>query len=84
MGGGGPIPYAAWGIDGATAQFGMQLGQNAMSAGQEYVTKNVCYYHRVLSLKSVTELESGCIVGRIDPAERVEATLRRLELLRRA
>lgn len=40
----GGIPYANWGIDGATAQFGMQLGQNAMSAGQEYVAKNVCFH----------------------------------------
>ncbi|TFY52459.1 hypothetical protein EVG20_g10540, partial [Dentipellis fragilis] len=29
-----------WGFDGATAQFGMQLGQNAVHAGQEYVQKN--------------------------------------------
>lgn len=41
MAGQGGVPYAAWGIDGATAQFGMQLGQNAMSVGQEYVAKNV-------------------------------------------
>lgn len=33
--------YAAWGVDGATAQLGMQLGQSAVAAGQEYVQKNV-------------------------------------------
>jgi len=42
----GPIPiqnYAAqWGVDGATAQLGMQLGQSAVAAGQDYVQKNVC------------------------------------------
>lgn len=33
--------FSAWGIDGATAQFGMQLGQNAVAAGQNYVQQNV-------------------------------------------
>ncbi|KAH9475837.1 Protein transport protein yif1 [Psilocybe cubensis] len=32
--------YAAWGFDGATAQLGMQLGQSAVAAGQEYVQRN--------------------------------------------
>ncbi|TFK37575.1 YIF1-domain-containing protein [Crucibulum laeve] len=32
--------FAAWGIDGATAQLGMQLGHSAVAAGQEYVQKN--------------------------------------------
>ncbi|KAF8527579.1 YIF1-domain-containing protein [Hysterangium stoloniferum] len=36
-----PMPnYAGWGVDGATAQLGMQLGQSAVAAGQEYVQKN--------------------------------------------
>ncbi|KDQ55432.1 hypothetical protein JAAARDRAFT_71293 [Jaapia argillacea MUCL 33604] len=29
-----------WGVNPATAQFGMQLGQSAVAAGQEYVQKN--------------------------------------------
>lgn len=33
--------FSAWGIDGVTAQFGMQLGQNAVAAGQSYVQRNV-------------------------------------------
>src|SRR5712671_7605022 len=33
--------FSAWGLDGATAQFGMQLGQNAVAAGQSYVQRNV-------------------------------------------
>lgn len=33
--------FSAWGIDGATAQFGMQLGQNAVAAGQNYFQRNV-------------------------------------------
>lgn len=33
--------FAQWGVNPATAQFGMQLGQSAVAAGQEYVQKNV-------------------------------------------
>ncbi|KAN0082719.1 YIF1 domain containing protein [Tylopilus felleus] len=32
--------FAAWGMDDTTAHFGMQLGQSAVAAGQEYVQKN--------------------------------------------
>lgn len=35
------IDFAQWGVNPATAQFGMQLGQSAVAAGQEYVQKNV-------------------------------------------
>lgn len=34
--------FSAWGLDGATAQLGMQLGHSAVAAGQDYVQKNVC------------------------------------------
>jgi hypothetical protein len=30
-----------WGVNDATAQIGMQLGRNAVQAGQDYVEKNV-------------------------------------------
>ena len=33
--------FSAWGIDGATASLGMQLGHNAVAAGQDYVQRNV-------------------------------------------
>lgn len=36
-----PVDFSAWGFDDATAQFGMQLGQNAVAAGQDYVQKKV-------------------------------------------
>ncbi len=36
-----PVDFSAWGLDNATAAFGMQLGQSAVAAGQEYVQKNV-------------------------------------------
>lgn len=34
-----PMPMGAFGMNDATAQFGMQLGQSAVAAGQEYVQK---------------------------------------------
>jgi hypothetical protein len=54
MGGGGGPHFAAWGMNDATAQFGMQLGQSAVAAGQDYVQKNVrspTYYHNTYSTK---------------------------------
>ncbi len=33
--------FTAWGLDGATAQLGMQLGHSAVAAGQDYVQRNV-------------------------------------------
>jgi protein transport protein YIF1 len=33
--------FAAWGMNDATAQLGMQLGHSAVAAGQDYVQKNV-------------------------------------------
>ena len=35
------VDFTAWGFDDATAQFGMQLGQNAVAAGQDYVQRRV-------------------------------------------
>jgi len=41
-GGGFPQPdFGAWGMNDATAQIGMQLGQSAVAAGQDYVQRNV-------------------------------------------
>ena len=37
--------FSAWGIDGATTQLGMQLGQSAVQAGQNYVQQNVRISH---------------------------------------
>ncbi|GBE84520.1 Protein transport protein [Sparassis crispa] len=36
-----PVDFSAWGLNDATAQFGMQLGQNAVAAGQDYVQRNL-------------------------------------------
>lgn len=35
------IDLAQWGVNPVTAQLGMQFGQNAVAAGQEYMQKNV-------------------------------------------
>lgn len=48
-----PVPdFSAWGIDGATAQFGMQLGQNAVAAGQSYVQRNVRSFFSLFTLNN--------------------------------
>lgn len=39
-----PPDFAAWGINDATAQLGMQLGHSAVAAGQEYMQKNVSLF----------------------------------------
>ena len=36
-----PPDFGAWGLDGTTAQLGMQLGHSAVAAGQQYVQENV-------------------------------------------
>jgi hypothetical protein len=36
-----PPDYGAWGVDAATTQLGMQIGQGAFDAGRQYVDKNV-------------------------------------------
>lgn len=36
-----PADFAQWGVNPATAQFGIQLGQSAVAAGQNYVQRNV-------------------------------------------
>ena len=50
----GMSDFSVWGIDGTTAQFGMQLGQNAVAAGQSYVQRNVrlLFSSRFFSLSS--------------------------------
>ncbi|TFK47387.1 YIF1-domain-containing protein [Heliocybe sulcata] len=47
-----PDIASAWGVNPATAQFGMQLGQSAVAAGQEYVQKNLGGLIPLSSLKN--------------------------------
>lgn len=41
-----PVPQqlAAWGVNDATAQMGMQFGRSAVAAGQDYVERNISTY----------------------------------------
>lgn len=43
-----PPDFGAWGMNDATAQFSMQLGQSAVAAGQDYVQRNVSNRPRIL------------------------------------
>lgn len=55
-----PVDFSAWGLNDATAQFGMQLGQSAVAAGQDYVQKNVsapCATCRLRELNDPGSLE---------------------------
>jgi protein transport protein YIF1 len=55
-----PPDFGAWGLDGATAQIGMQLGHSAVAAGQQYVEKNVgiiyLYLHFSIFLLNVKDV----------------------------
>lgn len=56
-----PVDFSAWGINDATAQFGMQLGQSAVAAGQDYMQKNVREQHclRIVTLTHLYEPIAG-------------------------
>lgn len=41
-----PVDFSSWGLNDATAQLGMQLGQSAVAAGHEYMQKNASARHR--------------------------------------
>ena len=71
--------FSAWGIDGATTQLGMQLGQSAVQAGQNYVQQNVRISHthivRVCTNKrNKAFLVNTCIIA--------EAPLQRFQFIR--
>ncbi|KAI0311213.1 YIF1-domain-containing protein [Amylostereum chailletii] len=62
---GGVPDFAAWGLDGATAQFGMQLGQNAMTAGQEYMQKNLGGLVPITHLKQHFNVSNSYVVHKL-------------------
>ncbi|KAH9074125.1 YIF1-domain-containing protein, partial [Lactarius deliciosus] len=57
--------YSAWGIDGATAQFGMQLGQNAVAAGQNYVQRNLGGLIPVTHLKHHFNVSNSYVIRKL-------------------
>lgn len=78
--------FSSWGIDGATAQLGMQLGQNAVNVGQQYMQKNVRFgflffvLSRVMSAAGVLNRTLG--TARRDIAHNTtEISIQRLQLV---
>ncbi|KAF9465852.1 YIF1-domain-containing protein [Collybia nuda] len=57
--------FAAWGMDNATAQFGMQLGHNAMAAGQDYVQRNFGTIFPSTNLKHHFNVSNSYVIRKI-------------------
>ncbi|KAI0646038.1 YIF1-domain-containing protein [Trametes meyenii] len=61
----GPVDFSNWGIDNATAAFGMQLGQSAVVAGQEYVQKNLGGFIPVSVLKHHFNVSNSYVIKKL-------------------
>jgi len=67
----GPIPqaahadFSAWGLDNATAQFGMQLGQNAVAAGQDYVQRNLGGWIPISAVKHHFNVSNSYVIKKL-------------------
>ncbi|PIL27254.1 hypothetical protein GSI_10398 [Ganoderma sinense ZZ0214-1] len=59
-----PVDFSAWGLDNATAAFGMQLGQSAVAAGQEYVQKNLGGFIPVSMLKHHFNVSNSYVLSK--------------------
>ncbi|KAH9994671.1 YIF1-domain-containing protein [Russula vinacea] len=57
--------FSAWGLDGATAQFGMQLGQNAVAAGQSYVQRNLGGLIPITHLKHHFNVSNSYVIRKL-------------------
>ncbi|KAG6820393.1 hypothetical protein H0H93_001163 [Arthromyces matolae] len=63
-----PIPqpdFTAWGMNDATAQLGMQLGQSAVAAGQDYVQRNFGTIFPSTSLKHHFNVSNSYVINKI-------------------
>ncbi|TBU44630.1 YIF1-domain-containing protein [Dichomitus squalens] len=65
IGPGAPVDFSAWGLDNATAAFGMQLGQSAVAAGQEYVQKNLGGFIPISMLKHHFNVSNSYVIHKI-------------------
>ncbi|KAI9058086.1 YIF1-domain-containing protein [Trametes sanguinea] len=65
MGPGGPIDFSSWGLDNTTAAFGMQLGQSAVAAGQEYVQKNLGGFIPISMLKHHFNVSNSYVLNKL-------------------
>ena len=70
--------FSAWGIDGTTTQLGMQLGQSAVQAGQNYVQQNVPISHTDATHKHANYVHTA---GRVNPRLNAKAPLQRFQFL---
>ncbi|KAI8970651.1 YIF1-domain-containing protein [Trametes punicea] len=61
----GPVDFSAWGLDNATAAFGMQLGQSAVAAGQEYVQKNLGGFIPISMLKHHFNVSNSYVIKKL-------------------
>ncbi|KAG6901784.1 hypothetical protein C0995_008032 [Termitomyces sp. Mi166 len=54
--------FSGWGMNDATAQFGMQLGQSAVAAGHEYVQRN---FGTLTSLKHHFNVSNSYVINKL-------------------
>ncbi|KAF4609872.1 hypothetical protein D9613_010413 [Agrocybe pediades] len=57
--------FAAWGLDGATAQLGMQLGHSAVAAGQDYVQRNFGSFLPSNSIKHNFNVSNSYVIKKL-------------------
>ncbi|CAL1710731.1 unnamed protein product [Somion occarium] len=60
-----PVDFSAWGLNDATAQFGMQLGQSAVAAGQDYVQKNLGGLIPITAVKRYFNVSNSYVVHKL-------------------
>ncbi|KAI0794854.1 YIF1-domain-containing protein [Abortiporus biennis] len=61
----GPVDFSAWGLNDATAQFGMQLGQSAVAAGQDYVSRNLGGLIPVTAVKHHFNVSNSYVISKL-------------------
>ncbi|KAL0958946.1 hypothetical protein HGRIS_014260 [Hohenbuehelia grisea] len=60
-----PADFGAWGMNDATAQFGMQLGHSAVAAGQEYVQRNFGGVFASLHIKHHFNVSNSYVMNKL-------------------
>ncbi|KAH9914181.1 YIF1-domain-containing protein [Epithele typhae] len=60
-----PINFTSWGFDNATAAFGVQLGQSAVAAGQDYVQKNLGGFIPISMLKHHFNVSNSYVIKKL-------------------
>jgi len=60
-----PVDFSAWGLNDATAQFGMQLGQSAVAAGQDYVQKHIGGFIPITAVKHHFNVSNSYVINKL-------------------